>query len=96
MAPDPQRSSLLTADYQNEQDTARFQRSPGYITADAPTAQRVDYLSALRSSVVEIQAEINVFLTKKMDEDKAAAGKTESLIETKEEENYGEEVVEES
>ncbi|KAK4507769.1 hypothetical protein PRZ48_001504 [Zasmidium cellare] len=46
------------------------------------------YLSALRAKAVEMQSEINTFLTQKMMEDKAVeAGK----VDQKEEENYGEE-----
>lgn len=55
------------------------------------------YLSELKGLVTKLQGEINVFLTERMEEDKKAAeaqGKKESEKEAKEEENYGEEVVE--
>lgn len=57
------------------------------------------YLAELRLSTKKMQEEINVFLTRKMEEDKAAAatnGKAEGeKEEEREEERYGEEDVEE-
>ncbi|KAJ9245445.1 hypothetical protein DTO212C5_3295 [Paecilomyces variotii] len=58
---------------------------------------KTEYLSELKGLVTKLQGEINVFLTERMEEDKKAAeaqGKKESEKEAKEEENYGEEVVE--
>lgn len=53
------------------------------------------YLSALRKSVVELQDEVNGFLTTKMEEDKALAASAGMKADDKvEEENYGEEKVE--
>lgn len=57
------------------------------------------YLSELRASTKTLQDEVNTFLTKKMEEDKAATatsipGKKKAKDE-EEEENYGEEKVEE-
>lgn len=60
-----------------------------------------DYLSRLRTAVVEAQTRINDELTSRMDEDKkrdaeaVAQGKRNKIDEEAEEENYGEEVVEE-
>lgn len=56
------------------------------------------YLSELRGLVTLVQAEVNVFLTERMEEDKQrigveGAGK-DAEQEAKEEENYGEETVE--
>ena len=59
---------------------------------------KVAYLSELRHLVPRLQDEINVFLTERMEEDKKSAeaqGSRQSEKEAKEEENYGEEVVEE-
>lgn len=56
------------------------------------------YLAELKGLVTKLQDEINVFLTERMEEDKRAAeaqGRKDSEREAKEEENYGEEVVEE-
>ncbi|KAF2658427.1 hypothetical protein K491DRAFT_713599 [Lophiostoma macrostomum CBS 122681] len=58
------------------------------------TSDRVAYLSSLLSATKDLQASINTFLTQKMDEDKAAAGKDVPGADVAEEENYGEEVVE--
>jgi hypothetical protein len=58
------------------------------------TDEKTAYLAALRSSVTQIQADVNVFLTKKMEEDNAKSGKG-TINDEKEEENYGEEVVDE-
>lgn len=52
------------------------------------------HLTALQSLVPKLQEEVNIFLTQKMEEDKKAQGAI-SEKEAKEEENYGEEVVEE-
>ena len=86
----------MAADYRGETGTAEFRRSLDPIAADAPTAERVSYLGALRSSVTALQEEINAFLTKKMEEDKATSTKAQGLDDRREEENYGEEVMEEA
>ena len=96
MAPDTQNNSILTADYRSGKETAEFRRTLGPIAADPPTAERVEYLASLRTSVAELQEEINTFLTKKMDEDKTPSNKSQTLDDRQEEENYGEEVVEEA
>lgn len=57
---------------------------------------KTKYLAELRGKVSQLQIEINTFLTQKMEEDKKAAeahGQKVSEIEAKEEENYGEEVL---
>ncbi|KAI9852426.1 MAG: hypothetical protein M1838_000744 [Thelocarpon superellum] len=65
-------------------------------SSDAKTA----YLAALRSNVTKLQEDVNSFLTQKMDEDNAAAGGRAQKIagkdESKEEENYGEEVIDDT
>jgi hypothetical protein len=58
------------------------------------------YMSELRSSVKDMQGEINAFLTAKMEEDKNTAATNGAAMNGKgkdevEEENYGEEDVEE-
>ncbi|KAF4627326.1 hypothetical protein G7Y89_g10827 [Cudoniella acicularis] len=71
-------------------------------TLPAPAADKVrektSYLSALRKAVVEIQEQINKELTARMEEDKAREGAASKgpVDEAKEEDNYGEEVVEEN
>lgn len=65
-------------------------------------SERVVYLSALRKAAAAMQENINKELTQRMEDDKsreatgAAAEKKNGVIdESKEEENYGEEVAEE-
>jgi len=60
---------------------------------DPPTSERTSYLTELRKSVTTVQDQINVFLTRKMEEDIQKAGVAEAVDDAKEEENYGEEVV---
>lgn len=67
-----------------------------------PTAKTIDrtaYLSALRKATAEMQEVINRELTSRMEEDKtreaATNGKAKVVDDIKEEDNYGEEVVEE-
>jgi hypothetical protein len=61
-------------------------------------ATKKAYLSELRGLVTLVQAEVNVFLTERMEEDKQRAGGgatgKDAEQEAKEEENYGEENVE--
>lgn len=55
------------------------------------------YLAELKNLATTLQSEINVFLTERMEEDKKAEearGRKISEKESKEEENYGEEVAE--
>ncbi|KAI7968462.1 hypothetical protein EIK77_006481 [Talaromyces pinophilus] len=63
-----------------------------------PVATKKAYLSELRGLVILVQAEVNVFLTERMEEDKQRAGggatSKDAEQEEKEEENYGEENVE--
>lgn len=54
-------------------------------------ADKTTYLAALRAYVADTQSTINKELTERMEQDKARDAATEA----KEEENYGEEVVEE-
>ncbi|KAF2219161.1 Gon7 family-domain-containing protein [Elsinoe ampelina] len=62
--------------------------------ANRSTSDKTAYLSDLRSKTSKLQDEINVFLTGKMEEDKAAhsdSGRKSKVDEDKEEEMYGEE-----
>ncbi|OCL03885.1 hypothetical protein AOQ84DRAFT_301913 [Glonium stellatum] len=70
-----------------------FVHSLPELSSNPSTADRTAYLSKLRAEVVELQSSINVFLTQKMEEDNVASGKS-AVDDVKEEENYGEEVVE--
>jgi hypothetical protein len=66
------------------------------------TGDRTTYLTVLRKATAELQEAINLDLTARMEEDKAQeagdtrnGGKACVVDEVKEEDNYGEEVVEE-
>jgi len=90
----------LTATYNSAttSTTHTFSRPLPTASANATTEERTNYLAALRSSVTEVQDEINTFLTQKMEEDKANAtavggegsGKAK-VDEEREEEGYGDE-----
>jgi len=93
MAPSNQ---SLTAEYRASDAATRSftQALPGCSRTPA-TEERTAYLSALHTSVGKMQDVVNAFLTQKMEEDKNAAGSTaDAATDAKEEENYGEEVVE--
>ncbi|KAF2792547.1 hypothetical protein K505DRAFT_52343 [Melanomma pulvis-pyrius CBS 109.77] len=63
-------------------------------TPDPSTDARIAHLAALQSSMKTLQADLNAFLTQKMDDDKAAGvAKAGKVDDAKEEENYGEEIV---
>lgn len=86
----------LKAHYRSPSGTKTFTYSMTSIPTEPSTTDKTDHLSSLRSSTVKLQEEINVFLTAKMDEDKTqAAADSLKVDEAKEEENYGEEVVDE-
>ncbi|PLB42712.1 uncharacterized protein BDW47DRAFT_97726 [Aspergillus candidus] len=96
-------STPLRAVYTSPQSTHSFQHT---ITAPLPLSDtpspenvktKVAYLSELRKLVPALQDDMNVFLTAQMEEEKKAAeaeGRKVSDKEAKEEETYGEEVVE--
>lgn len=65
-----------------------------FPSTDGSLASKTAHLAALQSLVPKLQDEINVYLTERMEEDKKAQG-TVSEKETKEEDYYGEELVEE-
>ena len=58
------------------------------MASPIPTSDRVAYLAALQTSLKDLQKDVNTFLTQKMVDDKAAD-------DAKDEETYGEEVVDE-
>ncbi|KAI4094688.1 MAG: hypothetical protein L6R37_007202 [Teloschistes peruensis] len=58
--------------------------------------EKTAYLSTSRESMMQLQDRVNAFLTRKMEEDKAlAADAGVKVDEKKEEDFYGEEIVEE-
>jgi hypothetical protein len=81
----------LTATY-----TSPTASTPKVFTSELPTLSsppstqdRVAYLAELSSSLKTLQADVNTFLTQKMEEDKSKGD------DAKYEETYGEEVVDE-
>lgn len=98
-----QSHQILSATY-NSPTNARFTHTIELPTpATTAPEDRTTYLCSLKSAVAELQDKINTELTTRMEEDKAReASANESLTsklkgvdESKEEDNYGEEVVEE-
>lgn len=88
---------VLKAEYVSPGATQTFSHPLPSTSAAGSTEEKTSYLSALRTSIVKLQEEVNEFLTAKMEEDKAIAasnGAKAKVDEKKEEENYGEEVVE--
>jgi hypothetical protein len=79
--------SSLTADYASPSGTHTLSASLPAASSISSTAERVAFLGDLQSSLKTMQGDINTFLTQKMADDKAS--------DDKEEENYGEEVVDE-
>lgn len=88
--------TALKAEYTAPASSKQFSHTLPSCTTKS-TREKTAYLSALRTSVTRLQDEVNVFLTEKMEEDKTLA----ALVgvkgdDRKDEENYGEEVVDES
>lgn len=79
--------SSLSADYASPSSTQNFSAQLPAVSSSSSTADRVAYLGDLQANLKTLQSDINTFLTQKMADDKAG--------DAKEEENYGEEVVEE-
>lgn len=96
MAPNTIQPQCLTADYKSDAGQKQFKHDIGVVSEISSTKDRVEYLDKLRSSVTVLQEEVNAFLTKKMDEDKALSEKDKKLDDKKEEENYGEEIADDS
>lgn len=93
--PNRQGKSQLTASYTSPTGTKDFEHSLPSLPQQFSTEQKTSYLSALRSAVVKLQEDVNTFLTAKMEEDKVTAPKVAGKVDDKkEEESYGEEVVE--
>lgn len=88
----PQPTSLK-ATYNAPTATKSFSYTLSSSASVSSTKEKTQYLSSLRTSVGQLQDDINEFLTGKMEEDKAlAAGSGKKIDDKAEEENYGEEV----
>lgn len=94
---------ILHATYSSPQNKAFTHTHRIPTPATDKVSDRTAYLGALRKAVIEIQEQINTELTSRMGEDKIReAGDANGIKqnggvvdEAKEEDNYGEEVVEE-
>ncbi|KAK2865235.1 hypothetical protein FQN49_003784 [Arthroderma sp. PD_2] len=105
----PDKPSILKAVYQSPRTSQDLAAPPAHIfsqqlsTSISPSgkyspAERTAYLSELRGSIASLQADVNAFLTAKMEEDKQreaqeSGGVAGTTDEKKEEDNYGEEIV---
>jgi hypothetical protein len=91
----------LSATYSSNTNAPFTVSLPLTAARDGATVEsKTKYLSELRQSVISMQGQINRELTARMEEDKArdasaaAANGARIVDDEKEEENYGEEVVE--
>ena len=84
----------LSAEYTSPQASHSFNQNLTTSPTPGSTKAKTAYLSELRGAVTKLQSEVNTFLTQKMEEDKANAAGEGGKADEKEEENYGEEVVE--
>lgn len=72
------------------EDTKETQDPSASQTTSQPVSQSA-YLTSLSTSLKTLQADLNAFLTQKMEEDKATAANDVSEKDKKAEEEYGEE-----
>ncbi|KAK7544022.1 uncharacterized protein J3D65DRAFT_672807 [Phyllosticta citribraziliensis] len=81
----------LTATYTSPNDAApkTFSRDLPTVSSDPSTDEKTAYLAALRNRVSELQADVNAYVTQKMEEDKKSAG--DDVNDAALEANYGEE-----
>jgi hypothetical protein len=86
----------LTAAYSAPDSEPKAFAQPLPSSSKEPsTAERTASLAALRSAITDTQDQVNAFLTDKMDEDNRKAGAPAVVDDTKAEELYGEETVDE-
>lgn len=88
----------LTATYNSPESSETFSSNLPSLSDnknEPEVQQKTEYLSALRTSLTQMQSDVNAFLTAKMESEKSAADSKASsgkkTREEKEEEMYGEE-----
>jgi hypothetical protein len=81
----------LTAKYVSPDSSESFSQTLPSLSKNHDVKAKTEHLSALRTGIVQMQADVNAFLTKKMEEEKASQGQASKSKEDKEEEMYGEE-----
>jgi hypothetical protein len=97
-----QGASGIEAAYSSPTGQESFRHVLPVLEAQHSTEEKTNYLAAIRNKIPLLQEQINQFLTQKMEEDKSKGAKPisnrkhGSADESKEEENYGEEVIDES
>lgn len=93
-----QSDNKLMAEYKSPNGQHTFSYSLPTNTDPESTKEVTAFLSDLRKSAIQMQKDINAFLTQKMEEDKASetngTSTSTKVDEDKEEDNYGEEVEE--
>ena len=84
---------LLSATYQSPTSTQSFSSKLPSLPKSHDVKAKTDYLSALRSGIVQMQTDVNAFLTQKMEEERSSDAIRDSskVKEEKAEEMYGEE-----
>jgi len=90
----PKASKCLIASYASHSASQTFSKGLPALSDPSNKADKTTYLSTLRSGISHMQSDVNVFLTKKMEADRAAnlnQGNQETSRDEKEEEMYGEE-----
>lgn len=93
-----QAPKILTAHYQDPTGSQRtFDFTIDQSTTDlTQTDARTQYLEKLRAATINLQADVNQFLTQRMEADKASSNVTsQDADEAKAENDYGEEEAEE-
>ena len=84
-------NQLLSATYQSPESAPFTHAQKLAAPASTSTADKTQYLSALRKATAGMQEQINNELTARMEEDKARDASASKIDDAKEEENYGEE-----
>lgn len=87
-------SSTVNANYSANSGFVRqtFTQTLPEIASVSSSEEKTHYLASLRSSTIQMQKDVNDFLTQKMEEDKTStASQADRSKDEKEEENYGEE-----
>jgi phosphoribosylanthranilate isomerase len=83
----------LSARYQSPTSSQSFSSKVPSLLKDHDVKAKTEYLSALRAGIVQMQGDLNAFLTQKMEEEKSSdvVKASNKAREEKAEEMYGEE-----
>ena len=84
----------LRAEYQCHGDSASFTEDIAPLPTHHSTDAKTKYISSLRASVTKLQADVNSFLTRKMEKEKVnSISDVKPVNDEKAEQDYGEEIV---